>query len=266
MPSRYVVVQYLPDPITDERINIGVAAFDDTSLHVRFLHDWRRVAAFSGRDIKFLRQFAAQLEDASSDKLPLWPNAEADARLLLEQAPQRWINSIQMTAPRASTKSARDLVEDVSRRFLRTQDRRWLAARAEDKVVTALADVGHAGYARYVQRNREIQGGIEPHNVDLLVGNGRPISLALALSFERQDFRSVQRDYGAAAWTIEDIKRRQPDVPIAVLMLPPVKGTSKTYGQAVHVFEELDARPVPEPELEDWAHDVARDVVGAEAA
>ncbi|MGL4618228.1 MAG: DUF3037 domain-containing protein [Chroococcidiopsis sp.] len=31
MASRYSIVQYVPNPITDERINIGVVAFDDTA-------------------------------------------------------------------------------------------------------------------------------------------------------------------------------------------------------------------------------------------
>lgn len=57
--------------------------------------------------------------------------------------------------------------------------------------------------------------------------------------------------------------RRDPDVPLAVVMLPPASGTSKTYDQARRVFTALDVQPVSEPELDDWAEDIAQSIVGA---
>jgi hypothetical protein len=46
-------------------------------------------------------------------------------------------------------------------------------------------------------------------------------------------------------------------------MLPPASGTSKTYDQARRVFTALDVQPVSEPELDDWAEDIAQSIVGA---
>jgi hypothetical protein len=41
MPARYSVIQYLPDPATDERINFGVLAFGDGDhLYARFVRNW----------------------------------------------------------------------------------------------------------------------------------------------------------------------------------------------------------------------------------
>jgi len=54
-----------------------------------------------------------------------------------------------------------------------------------------------------------------------------------------------------------DVRGKLKELPLAVVMLPPVKGTSKTYDQARHVFEKLQATPVSEAELPGWAREVA---------
>jgi len=51
MVSRYSIVQYVPNPIADQRINIGVLAFDDNRVCVRFLSNWERVKRFGMEDI-----------------------------------------------------------------------------------------------------------------------------------------------------------------------------------------------------------------------
>ena len=58
MPSRYSIIQYVPNPIADERINIGVLAFDENLVKVSFLKNWQRVKDFGGENIDFLQDFA----------------------------------------------------------------------------------------------------------------------------------------------------------------------------------------------------------------
>ena len=48
MPSRYSIIQYVPNPIADERIHIGVLAFDENLVKVSFLKNWQRVKDFGG--------------------------------------------------------------------------------------------------------------------------------------------------------------------------------------------------------------------------
>jgi hypothetical protein len=59
----------------------------------------------------------------------------------------------------------------------------------------------------------------------------------------------------------KDVHKRDAGVPLAVVMRPPASGTSKTYEQARHVFEALEARAVSQPELDDWAAEVAESLV-----
>ena len=50
MPSRYTLIQYRPDPASDERLNIGVIAWDADGAHVVFVESWEHVRLFTGQD------------------------------------------------------------------------------------------------------------------------------------------------------------------------------------------------------------------------
>ena len=65
MSSFYSIAQFVPDPVTDERINIGAFAFGDGRVRCHFLSKWGRVQHFSTQDIGFLRDFARDMTAAS---------------------------------------------------------------------------------------------------------------------------------------------------------------------------------------------------------
>ena len=72
MISKYTVVQYLPDPLNGECINIGVVVLGDGQVLSRFLGEWDRVECFSGgRDITFLRHFAERVHESDPEQLAL---------------------------------------------------------------------------------------------------------------------------------------------------------------------------------------------------
>jgi hypothetical protein len=263
--SRYIVFQYLPDPLTDERINFGVATYGSGGLHEKFVSNWSRVRLFGDGDIGFLQEFAREVEQNADHTLLADP--ETATRVLFEDAPASWINSIHVTAPRASTKPAGDLLDDVAHVFLRSRprrsrakDRRWVRQSAHAALVDAIRAAGRPQPGLQVKTSVRLPGEVEEHEFDITVENGGVELAALALSFQKQGHRELQLEYASAAWAIEDVRKRDDTLPMAVVMLPPVKGTSKTYEQARHVFGALEARPVAEPELHDWAADVAREL------
>ena len=103
MPAKYSIIQFIPNPIANERINIGVITFDTTNVHVRFLKNWERVKRFASNDIQFLQDFAEKCEQAVSPNL-LFSTMENFPRLdetqILAMA-HGWKNSIQLTEPEA---------------------------------------------------------------------------------------------------------------------------------------------------------------------
>src|SRR2546427_8096708 len=104
MPTTYTVVQYVPDPIADERLNVGVIAVSGSHARSRFLSNWLRAERFGNASVRVLRDFARQVEEAGVPALPI---REAGGRLELSEEKLRelaghWVNSIQFTAPRTS--------------------------------------------------------------------------------------------------------------------------------------------------------------------
>jgi|GEM_PF-5803139 len=121
MASRYSIIQYVPNPIADERINIGVLVFDRQNVKVHFLSNWDRVRCFGRQaDIKTLKDFANRMQESAAKGL-LFPGDEPSDRpkheRLLEVA-LGWINCIQFTQPRGSLEQIDSLLDDVIQTYL----------------------------------------------------------------------------------------------------------------------------------------------------
>lgn len=122
MISRYSIIKYVPNPINNECINIGVIAFNEDEVQVRFLSDWSHVQMFKGKDksITFLKDFAGRMEIAVSKGL-MFPGDEEDGRPRherLDKIVKGWMNSIQFTNIRPSLASVSKLLDDCVEDFL----------------------------------------------------------------------------------------------------------------------------------------------------
>jgi hypothetical protein len=105
-----------------------------------------------------------------------------------------------------------------------------------------------------------VQRQVEEHIFDLGAENGQVLLGVLGLSFESQSAQDGLRNLHAAAWAIDDTKKAQPDLDLAVVMLPP-KTRSNAYDRALYVFDALKVEAVPEGSLEDWAPRAAEVIV-----
>ena len=120
MASYYSIIQYVPNPIANERINIGVLIFDDKEIKVKFLKNWNRVKNFCMGDITFLRDFESQMQKAVSQGLlfPGDPLLDQPRQDRLQRVSESWMNSIQFTEPNFSLKSVDKLLEDSIKKYL----------------------------------------------------------------------------------------------------------------------------------------------------
>jgi hypothetical protein len=122
MASRYSVIQYVPNPIADERINIGVLVFDEQEVRVHFLQNWERVRHFGlPEDIDLLKNFAHEMEEVTKEGF-LFPGDRSDdespAHERLMKVVRGWMNSVQFTEPRRSLASVDQLLDDVAQTYL----------------------------------------------------------------------------------------------------------------------------------------------------
>jgi hypothetical protein len=103
----YSILQFVPDPVRNERINVGVLVAADAGdffgAQVLPKSKFGRIMRFGdgSEDLGFLREFAAQLKRDAYTAAPLpgagvspW-NFEA-----LAKASTEWANTLQLTSPR----------------------------------------------------------------------------------------------------------------------------------------------------------------------
>lgn len=265
MSAYYTVVQYVPNPMTDERVNVGVIAFAGDDVRARFVRDWRRVRQFGGEDISFLRDLAKRAHEWSAKEMQL-PGLGESVRLDedgVRAIAGRWINSIQFTEPRGSLLDAQDLLEDMAVRYLRHprekrafRDRRAAAALVRTRVEAAFMRSTNDSWKTLLKKNCMLKGKLDEHKFDVAAENSHLVFAAHGLSFEGPVTREQEREIAETAWAVDDIRARLPQVPLSVVALPP-KTASKTYDRARRVFAGLGAKVVAEDEVEDWATGMA---------
>lgn len=69
------------------------------------------------------------------------------------------------------------------------------------------------------------------------------------LSFEGSDRVALKTEVDAVAWAIDDVRRRQPAIPISIVTI----GDGKLLDSATRVYEGLRASVVREHEIPAWA-------------
>ncbi len=249
MPAYYTVVQFTPDPVIDERINIGVIVYGDGRVRAHFLQNWNRVRQF-GAKVRPLQEFARDASRMTED--------------MVHDAAGRWINSIQLTKPAASLLTPDVLLLDVAKRFLvdppttqRHYRTRQDAVRIVRRNVVAALRSRIGGLAvELVKDHFPLQGQTDKHEFDLSVTNGSPFFAVQGLSFEGPDSNELIKQVRATAWSIEDVRRRNRTLPLAVVMLCS-RDPSDVYDRAMHTFGSLPVETVSEGQVDAWSERMA---------
>lgn len=259
MTAHYTIVQYVPDPTADERMNIGVIAWDDTRVYSNFVSDLSRARAFGGKNIKFLREFAGYVRDLTKD-------SNRDYR---EFSPARidkiissWTDSIQFTARRGSTKSAPELIAELPLRFLPIHETlqvakisltRSAAVKAAYKCVFDTVKARAPKEVRHlVRKNQSLIGKFNSHAFDIALVNGSPFAAVNALSLGLINRGQLQRDIDASAWIFDDVRMYKPELPLAVYILRS-PDDEDLYGRTERTFNGLNSKVISsEQALSRW--------------
>lgn len=269
MTAHYTVVQYLPDPTADERVNVGVIVWDGERVVSRFLSNWRRVRAFGGEDVGFLREFARSVSTMTSDQLGLPRISGRLDEKQLRKMIGEWSYSIRFTEPRGSLKPVDQLIRDVVPVFLRespprarrARSRRIAASIATRSLFAAVEEWTPDHAEQLVRTNQKLQGQVEKHRFDVVLANGKAMAALDAISFEVADEDRLETEIDALAWSLIDVRNENEDIPLAVFaLLPPKAGSSSLYRKASHVCKELNADLLTEKMIDDWARARAREV------
>jgi Protein of unknown function (DUF3037) len=256
MATFYTVIQFVPDPVADERVNAGVAVFGEGRILVRFVENWGRLRRFGNKDVTFLKQFARDLGTRIHD-------GTVTESLLREMAAS-WKNAIQFTPPRGSLLSLEQLLEDAEGRFLandhavgsRPLTRRYMKKLAFDTTCLAFLQRGGEEARRLVKRDFQISGAITNHPFSLAIANGQPLVAAEVFSFVGSSERSQEKDVMATAFAFEDVRRKHAGLYLAALVVVGEE-TPPMFQEATKVFGGLGVRVVPKDRVDEWTDEVA---------
>lgn len=267
MTSQFSVLQYVPDPLADERINVGVIAYDDSEQAFRVLKDWHRVERFAGHPAAHLRASVLDLLDELAEVEP------TDLPGRLGEWRSGWHGSLTLTPPRVSLDPPERVLDDIAASVLkesptrtRTQTKSQVVASVRRELEGALNQVTEGLGTKLVGTRVDLAGRRIHHEVDLAVRNGHVMLAAQAISFARPESRSVERDVGALAWLLEDVASTSTAPPIDVVVAPPRDPERRDYQTAMRLFGELANEVVQTQSIERWAQTVAARIAPAENA
>jgi hypothetical protein len=259
MTFYFTIIQYVPDPVANERINVGVMVFGEGKVFTRFVKNWTHIRRFGGEDISFLRDFAADWESVAQTKLA---GDHLNEENLLRMT-REWGDSIQFTPPLPSTTNPEVLLSDMAKRVLRGgsgappnhRTKSQVARHVHRSMESAIAGaLGQEAVTHLLATERTIWGEATYHNPDLVVRNGSPLACLFCLSFNISAQESAMATLMASVCSINDIKKKIPWVECAVIASISENSKGDLIQRASRLVEGAGGAFVPEATEELWVH------------
>lgn len=273
MTAHYSIVQYVPDPIADERMNIGVIVIGDGEARCEFVRDWRRAQRFGNESIEYLKQFAHSVIQTR-----LLPDTQTLSLDTLCELSERWTRSIQFTTPSGSVLSPDVLLKLIATDSLKqpvrsesiSKDKRAIVRKAEEILGSELERRFHTKAARkLVTHHYDYQGAVDEHRLDVAVRNGNVFLAAFAISFDRTQIEALHNRIRIAGWGLSDLQEKDKTITRAVIVSPPSE-SSESYGEAIGLYHQTEriaqlkgAHFLPELDLPEFASDFVKRVPAA---
>lgn len=286
MPASYSVVQYVPDPIANERINVGVIVLGNGIVYSRFLRSWDRVTRFAqDADLSDVQDFVSWVTAASVDPAHdgIRPRlADLDLPTRLDERALRdmiadWSNSIQLTPLQPSLEAPEALLTNSAAIFLREstigqpafRNRRDAANLAVREVRGAVERrLGKHASRQFVKSGLVLGGKVMPRlPIDLAVTNGQVHVASRALSFEMLDMSELDRQARDAVHILDDVREllaesQTESVEIVLVALPPserheARPVRLRFEETLEACRRINAQVVTEPKTREWAEHIA---------
>jgi hypothetical protein len=265
MGSYYSVVRYSPNPVSEESINFGLIVFSDEDVELCFTDDWHRAAAFGRKPPAALREVVSELTRLH--------NQNALTGKMVRHFSETWQREVSLTAPRASTLPASDLLERLSVDLLRfpaetgeTAGKRHVLGVARTNVLSELVrrfKVSKNRARGAMKAGAELEGRLKEHSIDIALYNGAFLGGGLGMSLAQPSKPQIERDIDAVAFVLGDLKsqpalRRKP-----LYVLAHTKGVdAQAVKRAAHVFEQVGGELIAESKIPQWSREFVERLPG----
>ena len=275
---RFSIIQYVPDPIANERLNIGVVVAANQRIHVRFLHNWQRIKKIAGTDdLVYLRDFADFFESLALEVNPVsqlqlfeQPIEGSTAEDVFLWYAANWNRSIQFTTPQPAIEDPQHLLERMALRCLMgpsaelkraTKTRNQLIGQTAKSIRGAMSQASdQLELTRYLYTKISVPGElVKETKFDLALMDGYVYSATQTLSFQSGDLRDLHLLSRDAVWSLSDLRNRWPRAVTSLVIAPPI-ASNLNRGKAAAMMD--DARfsadkarieIVEERDTDEWA-------------
>lgn len=252
MTSKYALVQFYPDPVSDERLDVGVIAWDAAGAHVLFIESWERLDTIGLEDVRLLQDYAESIKERLSEGGGSHLDRETGdlaEDLIGDPGPR-----IRLTPAQSVAQDAPTLISSLAAKFhysphrvKRARDRRVAASHAFRAIVSATRGRKSTQFRRLVHARRMIEGKFAEHELDVVLEGDGPFAAVSGLSFEVKSRRRLREEVDATAWVFDDVLRLRPRMPLAVFALPATDPEGEAIqSAAAKVFQGLGARMIAE--------------------
>lgn len=260
MGTQYTIVQFVPDPIADERLNVGLIAWHGNEVYADFLRDWRRVQKLAGKDVTTVREFARDFSYEVTGQMQLSKDHSITPELIRD-IQQDWKHQIQFSDIRGSLENdPRELINKLRDYFLHEPSmpkraknigRLQAAHTAYQIALDAATERAPERATQYVRRNVAIEGRHETHQFDIAFANGNVIAGIDALSFQVAP-ETAENQFNRIVTNLHDIRAEHPQLSLAVYVVPPRKW-SAMYDNKIEYIQDFEATVLKDSNLRDWA-------------
>lgn len=265
MGTQFTVIQFVPDPIADERLNAGLIVYTDQFVKLHLAHDWKRLERFADAEkVDFFRNFAHDFANRTEGDSFTTSLTRDD----LETMIRKWSNLIQFTKPRGSLLEPEPLLKQIVRRFLpadnTTEELPAAPPSARDllrnRVQTTLNDsirslLGKKSVLK-VKRNVAVSGSLIEHKFPVGIVNGLTRLAAQIIAFD--DSSRLTRIH-ATGWTFAEILRLPPENrPKLAVIFDHANPNQVEFKEACQVFDRIHVEMVPQADLKTWADETVK--------
>lgn len=263
MTSYYSVIKYVPDPIADESINVGVIAFSGSNVKLHISSNLGRAQAFAKKNSNTLIKALSDIQ-----KMLLAGHLSESS---IQRLSESWINQVQFTQPRFSSKSVDELLVDITSMFLLSEDveiinrrpgKRSAVKLAVDSITSQLRlrfKTSKSEARKLIRLDYPAVGKLESHDLDLAIVNGVLRTGAVAINFNQENKSQLRRDIDATAFALEDMRKINKRTPFFVIGFSQVDDQSE-MSRAIALFNNWKISIVTENKIPIWSEQLVRDL------
>lgn len=278
--SGFTIVQLVPDPIANERINVGVIVLHQTHVYHRFIKRLSRVRHFAKDfDLERMHDFertlyilAEQGPGEGQVGLPFLGGNSHSVTEFVRHAAQNWSHQIQCTPIQPSMEPPLQLLDRLSARYLKEPviaareglSSTQLASRAAHELRIAMP---HEALSTHkVEMFQKSPGKVIPHvPVDVRLMNGDLKAAVRAVSFQGTLVKDMIHNWTTALLALSDLKAAHPDAAMSLHAAPPVRTTrdvTSVFDDAGDAAEKARVEFVLIDQTPRWARETIERTIG----